>query len=107
MHEVKLTPQNNFTGAPVAFVGASELPRNALVEYQTNLHTGRKGYTGYAPEKLGVISDFEEGYHVDLKGVYSKGEARGAYWETAYAPAGLSGGRAVIFLPGGLTVRRK
>ncbi|KAL1409041.1 hypothetical protein Q8F55_005865 [Vanrija albida] len=91
--------QNNFTGAPVAFVGASELPRNALVEYQTSLHTGRKGYTGYAPEKLGVISDFDEGYHVDLKGIYSKGETRGAYWETAYAPAGLKGGRAVIFLP--------
>ncbi len=40
--ELSLMRQNGFGEAPVLFARTKELPRGALVEYQCNLHTGRR-----------------------------------------------------------------
>lgn len=78
------------------FVRASELPRGALVEYQTNMNTGRQGCDDMVSDADQEVDESE------LEGEYASGDVRGTYWETCRAPAGRTGNRAAIFIPGKL-----
>ncbi|OXH04368.1 hypothetical protein J010_05310 [Cryptococcus neoformans] len=82
--------------APIAFVQAKELPKGALVEYQVNLHTGRRDYTIQgAKEDEEEDDDGEE----ELEPVYDSGEGQGVWWESCHTSGRVQGGsRGLVFV---------
>lgn len=95
--------KNNKNGgerAPIAFVQAKELPKGALVEYQVNLHTGRRDYTiqDAKEDEEGDDDDGEE-----LEPVYDSGEGQGVWWESCHTSGRVQGGsRGLVFVKGEL-----
>lgn len=95
--------KNNKNGgerAPIAFVQAKELPKGALVEYQVNLHTGRRDYTIQdAKEDEEEDDDGEE----ELEPVYESGKGQGVWWESCHTSGRVQGGsRGLVFVKGEL-----
>lgn len=93
--------KNNKNGgerAPIAFVQAKELPKGALVEYQVNLHTGRRDYTIQdAKEDEEEDDDGEE----ELEPVYESGKGQGVWWESCHTSGRVQGGsRGLVFVKG-------
>nr|XP_019008251.1 cytoplasmic protein [Kwoniella pini CBS 10737]OCF47032.1 cytoplasmic protein [Kwoniella pini CBS 10737] len=86
--------RNGDSRTPVIFVQAKELPKSALIEYQVNLHSGRKGVD---PLSASAVLDDDE--DEDLQPVYEAGQEHGIRWE-AYHASGLNQGSR-----GGICVR--
>ncbi|OXC59248.1 cytoplasmic protein [Cryptococcus neoformans MW-RSA852] len=91
------TRRNGGERAPIAFVQAKELPKGALVEYQVNLHTGRRDYTiqDAKEDEEGDDDDGEE----ELEPVYESGKGQGVWWESCHTSGRVQGGsRGLVFV---------
>lgn len=96
------TRRNGGERAPIAFVQAKELPKGALVEYQVNLHTGRRDYTTQAAKE--DEGDDEE----ELEPVYESGKGQGVWWESCHTSGKVQrGSRGLVFVKSGSRRRRK
>ncbi|WWD00870.1 hypothetical protein V866_007808 [Kwoniella sp. B9012] len=91
---------------PVIFVQAKELPKSALVEYQVNVHTGRKGVDPLPETSSASIpqqSDSEEDddEDEDLIPSYISGhdEDQEVWWEMYECSGKNQGSRGVAFSP--------
>nr|KIR83025.1 cytoplasmic protein [Cryptococcus tetragattii IND107] len=88
------TRRNGGEDAPIAFVEAKELPKGALVEYQVNLHTGRRDYTMHDEKEEDDDEDEEE-----LGPVYESGRGQGVWWESCYTSGKVQrGSRGLVFV---------
>ncbi|WVQ79838.1 hypothetical protein IAT38_001938 [Cryptococcus sp. DSM 104549] len=83
------TEENGSSKAPVLFVQARELPKGALVEYQVNLHTGRRD------DATPLVDEDDDD---DLEGVYASGTEGELRWESSLTSGKAHrGSRAAIF----------
>ncbi|KAE8538217.1 hypothetical protein D1P53_005556 [Cryptococcus gattii VGV] len=88
------TRRNGGEDAPIAFVQAKELPKGALVEYQVNLHTGRRDYTMHDEKEEEDDEDEEE-----LEPVYESGRGQGVWWESCHTSGKVQrGSRGLVFV---------
>lgn len=75
------------------------MPKGALVEYQVNLHTGRRDYTiqDAKEDEEGDDDDGEE----ELEPVYESGKGQGVWWESCHTSGRVQGGsRGLVFVKG-------
>ncbi|WWD07382.1 hypothetical protein V865_005480 [Kwoniella europaea PYCC6329] len=93
---------------PVIFVQARELPKSALVEYQVNVHTGRKGVdplpetsSTSIPQQSDSEEDDEDDEDEDLIPSYRSGsdEDQEVWWEMYECSGKNQGSRGVVFSP--------
>ncbi|WVF69536.1 hypothetical protein IAT40_004314 [Kwoniella sp. CBS 6097] len=115
--------RNGASKAPLAFVQARELPKEALVEFQVNLHTGRQGVkpesdastasTPSNPDQGQLVTntneakanddaaadDDDDNDEEELEAVYNSGVNPAFWWESCMTSGKWAqGSRAVIFL---------
>jgi hypothetical protein len=106
--------QNDFKNAPIIFAKAIKLPRDSLVEYQTNLHTGRRDLTTPlldTTKPSGEIKDDNDDEDDEaLEPIYESGKEGDISWEQCTTSAALHRGtRGAIFVYrecGSLTLQR-
>lgn len=93
-----------WTKTPVMFVRARELPKGALVEYQVNLHTGRRDPTTTiekVAESGNAETEDDDDDDEDLEPVFSSGEQSGLRWETCVTSGKYQrGSRGMCFATG-------
>ncbi|WVW78164.1 hypothetical protein I302_100115 [Kwoniella bestiolae CBS 10118] len=92
--------KTNQSQVPVLFVQALELPKSALVEYQVNVHTGRRGVDPSSSSTSSEASvDDDEDEDENLKPSYTSGleESQGVWWELYGCSGRNQGSRGVIF----------
>lgn len=86
------------------FVRARELPKGALVEYQVNLHTGRRDPTTTiekVAESGNAETEDDDDDDEDLEPVFSSGEQSGLRWETCVTSGKYQrGSRGMCFATG-------
>ena len=92
--------QNDWEYVPVIFVRAKELPRGARVEYQVNLHTGRRDPT--EQENRSQVEDANDDDDEELEAEYgASGPSASVYWETCATRGHTGRGlRAAVFVQG-------
>ncbi|WVR04842.1 hypothetical protein IAU60_001854 [Kwoniella sp. DSM 27419] len=97
--------KNGASPAPVIFVQASELPKGALVEYQTNFHTGRSGAREGAAAEGEDGDDDDDDDDDELEVAYDRSEQDQIWWESSETRCkGAQGSRAAVFLGQDLAV---
>ncbi|WVQ69542.1 uncharacterized protein L199_007762 [Kwoniella botswanensis] len=91
---------------PVIFVQAKELPKSALVEYQVNVHTGRKGVDPLLetssisiPQQSDSEEDDDEDEDLILSYCSGSDEDQEVWWEMYECSGKNQGSRAVVFSP--------
>ncbi|ODN79369.1 hypothetical protein L202_03373 [Cryptococcus amylolentus CBS 6039] len=84
--------RNGATQAPALFVQAKELPKGALVEYQVNLHTGRRDQT-----LLTQGNDDDDDDDDELKVVYEQCSGEDMWWESSRTVGRDLGCRGIVF----------
>ncbi|WVQ75780.1 hypothetical protein IAR50_005413 [Cryptococcus sp. DSM 104548] len=87
--------RNGATQAPALFVQAKELPKGALVEYQVNLHTGRRDQTLLSQRNNDDDDDDDE-----LQVAYEKSTGEDIWWESSKTVGKDLGCRGVVFAKG-------
>jgi diphthine-ammonia ligase len=94
--------QNECEETPLLIVRAKELPRGALIEFQVNLHTGRRDDDGPTVPLSRTDDDDDDEDGDALEAIYTSDESEtGIRWEICRT-SGIRnrGSRGMIFLTG-------
>jgi diphthine-ammonia ligase len=97
MRKRELMRQEGCQEAPVIFVQAEELPKGALVEFQVNFHTGRRGVAASAATRG---KDDDDDDDEELEPVYASSDERGWLSDSCETNIKGQGRRSIVFIDG-------
>lgn len=107
-YQYRAHDQNECQDAPIVFLQASELPRGALVEFQVNYHTGRRGESSRSaidhvtPSRPADTrkDESDDDDDEELEAVHVRSGDGELSWEVCTTSSAGQGGRGVVFIRG-------
>jgi diphthine-ammonia ligase len=100
MRRRELMRQEGCQEAPVIFVQAEELPKGALVEFQVNFHTGRRGVVASPATRGEDYDNDDDDDDEELEPVYASSDERRWLSESCETDIKGQGRRSIVFIDG-------
>lgn len=82
----------------MVFVQAEELPKGALVEFQVNFHTGRRGVVASAATRGQDYDNDDDDDDEELEAIYASSSERGRLSESCETNTKGQGRRSIVFI---------